>query len=51
VTEPNEFDELRQRRELQEQRKRIAIRIRIIDVLTALVLTAIAAPVLKMILY
>ena len=49
MTEPNEFDELRQRRELQERRRRIAIRIRIIDVLIALVVAAIAALVLKMI--
>jgi type IV secretory pathway component VirB8 len=48
VTEPNEFDEFRQR---QERRRRLAIRIRIIDVLTALVLAAIAALVLKMIIY
>jgi hypothetical protein len=50
VTEPNEFDEFRQR---QERRRRLAIRIRIriIDVLTALVLGAIAALVLKMIIY
>jgi hypothetical protein len=52
VTEPNEFDEFRRRREfhqLQERRRRIAIRV--IDVLIALALIAIAALALKMILY
>jgi hypothetical protein len=49
VTEPNELDELRQRRELQEHRRWGATRV--INVLTVLVLAAIAALVLKMILY
>jgi hypothetical protein len=53
VTEPNEFDEIQRRdheyRARQERRRRIAIRI--IDALIALTLAAIAALVLKGILY
>ena len=49
MTEPNEFDELRRRRELQERHRRITTRVT--NVLTALVLAAIAALVLKMILF
>jgi hypothetical protein len=49
VTEPNEFDEFRRRQEAQARRWRIATMV--IDALTALALTAIAALVLKMILF
>jgi hypothetical protein len=53
VTKPNEFDESRQRRELeerQERRRQIAIRV-IEGPLTVLTLAAIAALVLKMIFF
>jgi len=49
VTEPNEFDEFRRRVVRGERRRRILITV--LDVLTALALLAIAALVIKMILY
>jgi hypothetical protein len=49
VTESNEFDEFR-RREREEERRRL-ISLRVIDVLIGLALAAIAALVLKMILF
>jgi len=49
VTEPDEFDEFRRRWDAQERRTRIAIRI--VDFLTALTLAALAAVILKMILF
>jgi hypothetical protein len=49
VTEPDEFDKFRRRREHQQRRWRIANEI--IDSLTALALAAVAALVLKMIFF
>jgi hypothetical protein len=49
VTEPNEFDEIQQRRERQQRNWRMATRV--VDVLIALGLAAIAALVLKMIFF
>jgi hypothetical protein len=49
VTGPNEFDEVRRHWERQERRRRIMVAV--LDVLTALALLAIAALVLKNILY
>jgi type IV secretory pathway component VirB8 len=49
VTEPNEFDEFRRRVAREERRRRILVRV--LDVLTALALLAIAALILKRILY
>ena len=44
MTEPNEFDELRRHREIQERRRRITVRV--LNTLTALVLLAIVAFIL-----
>jgi hypothetical protein len=49
VTDPNEFDVFR-RREREEERRRL-ISFRVIDVLIGLALAAIAALLLKMILF
>jgi hypothetical protein len=49
VTEPDKFDEFRQRQGRQERNWRIATRV--IDALIALGLAAIAALILKMILF
>ena len=49
MTEPNEFDELRRHREIQERRRRITVRV--LNTPTALVLLAIVAFILKEILY
>ena len=49
MTEPNEFDEFRRRVAHEERRRRILTTV--LDVLTALALLAIAALILKRILY
>jgi hypothetical protein len=49
VTEPNEFDELQRRQEIQERRRQITVRV--LNTLTALVLLAIVAFILKEFLY
>jgi hypothetical protein len=47
VTEPNEFDEFRQRQELQDRRRQIAVRA--LDVLTVVALAVMVTLVLQMI--
>jgi hypothetical protein len=49
VTEPNEFDELQRHQEIQERRRQITVRV--LNTLTALVLLAIVAFILKEFLY
>jgi hypothetical protein len=49
VTEPHEFDEFRQRREFQDRRRQILVRV--LDILTVVALAVIATLVLKTILF
>jgi hypothetical protein len=49
VTEPNEFDELQRHQEIHERRRQITVRV--LNTLTALVLLAIVAFILKEFLY
>jgi hypothetical protein len=49
VTEPNEFDEFRQRREFQDRRRQIVVRV--LDVLTVVALAAMATLVLQTIFF